>query len=226
VGLELDAGRALTARVQKRARLDHLLWAGPDLDAAVVDLEARSGVRAMPGGSHPELGTRNALARLRDGTFLEVIAPDPSLPQGAFAERLAGLAAPELLMWAARTDDASALVARAHASGYRAVVTEGSRSRPDGRVVRWKHVFVTGHGAGTLVPFFVEWADAGHPSRDAPPGLELVSFRIEVSVPQTLRTVLGALGVTVAVRKGPREQLVAELDTPKGRITLASAADA
>ena len=204
--------------------LDHLLWAGADLDAAVSELEARSGVRAVYGGSHPELGTRNALARLGDGAYLEVIAPDPSLAQGAFAERLAGIAAPELLMWAVRTDDASAVVAQANASGYGAVVVEGSRSRPDGRVLRWKQIFVTGHGAGPLVPFFIEWLDAEHPSLDAPPGLALASFRIEGPLPHALRTVFAALGVRVAVRKAPRERLVAELDTPKGRVTLASAA--
>jgi hypothetical protein len=204
--------------------LDHLLWAGADLEGAVADLEARSGVRAVSGGSHPELGTRNALARLGDRAYVEVIAPDPSLPHGAFAERLAGLAAPELLMWAVRTHDASALVARAHASGYGAVVTEGSRSRPDGRVLRWKQIFVTGHGAGPLVPFFIEWLDAQHPSLDSPPGLALAAFRIEGPLPHALRTVFAALGLAVAVRKAPRERLVAELDTPKGRITLASTA--
>jgi len=204
--------------------LDHLLWAGADLDAAVADLEARSGVRAVSGGSHPELGTRNALARLGDRAYVEVIAPDPALPQGAFAERLAALPAPELLMWAVRTHDASALVARANASGYGAVVTEGSRSRPDGRVLRWKQIFVTGHGAGPLVPFFIEWLDAEHPSLDAPAGLALASFRIEGPLPHALRTVFAALGLAVAVRKAPRERLVAELDTPKGPITLASTA--
>jgi hypothetical protein len=202
--------------------LDHLLWAGADLDAAVAELEARSGVRAIPGGSHPELGTRNALARLGHGAYVEVIAPDPSLPRGAFAERLAGLAAPELLMWAVRTHDASALVARANASGYGTTVIDGSRSRPDGRVLRWKQVFVTGHGAGPLVPFFIEWHDAEHPSLDAPPGLALASFRIEAALPHALRTVFEALSITPTVRKAPRERLVADLDTPKGRITLTS----
>jgi hypothetical protein len=208
--------------VSRRARLDHLLWAGADLDAAVAELEARSGVRALPGGSHPELGTRNALARLGEGVFLEVIAPDPALAQGVFAERLAALAAPELLMWVARTDDAAALAVRAHEGGYGALVTDGSRTRPDGGVVRWRNVFVTGHGAGTLVPFFIEWSGDGHPSRDAPAGLELAAFRIEGTRPQALRTVLGALGVAVAVRKGSSDRLVADLRTPKGPLTLAS----
>jgi hypothetical protein len=33
-------------------RLDHLVYAVPDLDAGVVDLRARLGVRAAPGGPH------------------------------------------------------------------------------------------------------------------------------------------------------------------------------
>src|SRR4029079_19627117 len=46
------------------ATLDHLLWAAPDLNDAVEQLFERSGVRAIPGGQHPDLGTHNALARL------------------------------------------------------------------------------------------------------------------------------------------------------------------
>lgn len=219
------AGTITTEPRRPRARrgmvLDHLLWAGPDLAAAVEDLQEQSGVRAAPGSSHRDLGTHDALVCLGGGVFLEVIAPDPSLPQGAFAKQLSRLGGPVLMTWAAKTADAAALAARAEAAGYRAVVTEGRRSRPDGTVARWKNVFVTGHGAGTLVPFFVEWADdASHPSADAPVGLDLVAFRIEVPRPAALRAVLEALGVTVSLRKGPRDRLVAEIATPRGPMTL------
>ncbi len=175
---------------------------------------------AAAGGSHPDLGTRNALARLGPHTFLELIAPDPALASGALARRLAKLAEPTLLMWAARTPDAAAVARRAEAAGYTATVVHGQRTRPDGRVLRWVNTFVADHGAGTLVPFFIEWGDTTHPATEAPAGIELTSFTIETPQPTSLRSVLDALEVKVAVRKGAHDRLVARLATPQGSIAL------
>jgi len=127
-------------------------------------------------------------------------------------------------MWAAHTENADGVVARATEAGYHAVLTESRRTRPDGTVDRWRNVFVNGHGAGALVPFFVEWPPGQHPSRDAPPGLSLVSFRIEAPEAEALKVVLEALDVSVTVRHGAEERLVAELATPKGTLTLGSLA--
>lgn len=177
-------------------------------------------MRAAPGGRHPDLGTRNALARLTPRTYLEVIAPDPTLAAGQFARRLAALARPALAMWAARTTDAAATARRAEAAGYRAVVIDGHRPRPDGEVLRWRSVFVSGHGAGILVPFFIEWTAGEHPARDAPSGLTLRAFRVETPRPASLGAVFDALDVSVPVRPGERDRLVAELDTPEGAVEL------
>jgi hypothetical protein len=209
---------------RRRAALDHLLLAGPDFHAAMDALEARTGVRAAPAGSHPELGAQSAIARLGDHTFLEVVGPDPALSHGAFATRLEQLKGPQLLMWAAHTENAEGIVARATEAGYHAVLTESTRTRPDGAVARWRSVFVNGHGAGALIPFFVEWPPGEHPSRDGPSGLSLVSFRIEAPESEALKVVLDALDVSVTVRNGSEERLVVELETPKGPLTLASVA--
>jgi hypothetical protein len=200
--------------------LDHLLWGSRDLDAAVADLHARTGVRAAFGGHHPELGTQNALARLGDRSFLEVIAPAPALPAGGLARQLGVLAAPTLLMWAARTPDPDAIVARARRAGLTPTIVEGHRARTGGGLVRWTNVFLAGHGGGTLVPFFIAWDGDYHPSEDAPPGLVLTAFAIETPDPARLRATLAALDVKVSVRAGRRDRLRATLDTPKGRVVL------
>ena len=203
-----------------QATLDHLLWGSRDLDAAVAGLYEHSGVQALFGGHHPELGTHNALARLDERVFLEVIAPAPALPAGGLARELAKLTEPALVMWAARTTSASALAARAKAVNLTANLVEGHRARPGGGIVRWTNVFISGHGAGTLVPFFIEWDGDYHPAEDAPPGLALASFSIETPDPARLRAIFSALDVKASVRKGRRDRLRASLETPRGPLVL------
>jgi hypothetical protein len=203
------------------ATIDHLLWGCRDLDLAIEELHARSGVRAAPGGRHPELGTHNALARLGGRVFLELIAPDPSQVTGEFARKLAHLPKPTLLMWAARTTNATATAASAKAAGYSAAIVKGHRIRTDGQVVRWTNVFVSGHGAGTLVPFFIQWNAGDHPAANAPAGLKLKSFTIETPQPTSVGEILEALDVKVSVHKGPRDRLLAEIDGSPGPLVLA-----
>ncbi|TMA40040.1 MAG: VOC family protein [Deltaproteobacteria bacterium] len=199
---------------------DHLLWGAADLHEAIAAFAARTGIRAAPGGRHPDLGTHNAIATLGPKRFLEIIAPDPTLRPGALAGRLASMKTPALIMWAARTSSAAATAARAEAAGYQAAVIEGRRCRPDGVVVRWTNVFVSGHGAGTLVPFFIEWNGRSHPADDGPKGLRLQALRAETPQAEALRAVLKALDVRLAVREAPGSRLVAVVDTPRGRIEL------
>jgi hypothetical protein len=207
------------------ATLDHLIWAARDLDEAVEQLYERCGVRARPGGQHPELGTHNALVRLGARSYVEVLAPDPTLRAGTLARQLAALPAPTLLMWAARTRNAAATAASARTEGYVSTMIEGRRTGADGRELSWTSVFVSRHGAGTLIPFFIQWNGARHPALDAADGMRLTSFFIETPRPESLRLVLDALDVKVAVRKGLLDRLVARITTPRGTFELASPGD-
>lgn len=159
--------------------VDHLLFAGPDLGTLTSKLEQLSGVAAGAGGRHEGLGTHNALIGLAGGRYLELMAPDPGSPQGAFAAAIAYLAEPALHSYCARVTDLDALCERARALGLDAVQAPGSRVQPDGSLLQWSLAFITGHPYGGHFPFFIDWRGSRHPSAALPTDLALVTLWLE-----------------------------------------------
>ncbi len=212
-------------------RTDHLVYAVPDLAAAVERIAAEWGVRPAIGGQHP-YGTHNALLALGPHTYLEIIAPDPAQPDPPLG-RAFGMddhpSQTQLVTWAAATVDLDATRAAALAQGYDAGdVMEGSRLRPDGVKIAWRSTRLVPVERGWpppgdgLLPFLIEWgAGTPHPSTTSPGGCTLVSLRAEHPNPAAIRQMLAALGLDIAVNVGPAPALFAVIETPNGEKMLA-----
>ena len=97
-------------------RIDHVIWATADLDAAAERLERAHGLRAGGGGRHDGMGTHNRIVALGGG-YLELLAiADAAEAAGsalgrAVGERLASVGE-GLMGWAASTEDVTAVAAR------------------------------------------------------------------------------------------------------------------
>ena len=203
--------------------IDHLVYAVPDLESAVEELERRLGVRAAPGGRHPGEGTRNALVALGPASYLEILAPDPrqSPPNRPLWLGLEGLARPRLAAWAIKAPDLEGLASRAAESGVRlGPVISGSRRRPDGVVLFWRFTDPHVVAADGLVPFLIDWGASPHPAGSAPGGASLAALRGEHPKSAGVAALLRSLGVELPVTKGPRSALIAVLETPNGLVEL------
>lgn len=208
------------------ADLDHILLGVSDLDHGIAWLEERSGVRAVFGGVHPGRGTRNALLTLGPRRYLEIIAPDPQQAGSAasrelWAARLQGIQEPRLINWAAHTDDLAAIVQTAKASGIAIEgLRDGSRTRPDGKVLRWKSFSLKNDHDG-LLPFFIEWSlDSVHPSQDAPAGCKLLQFSAESPNAKDVAGAAAKLGLDFSVKPGKQPRLRARIGGKKGEFEL------
>ena len=205
------------------SELDHILWGVPDLEKGVEDFRRRTGVRARPGGAHPGMGTRNALAGLGD-VYLEIIAPDPEQPVGVgLGAELAALAGPRIQTFAVRTRDLGRRVKALAPLGIETRVVEMSRDRPDGRRLRWRIGLLLGHELGRLVPFLIEWGDSPHPAAELPAEATLVEVELQHPRAQQLARLADALELELPVRASDAERLRAALETPRGRVELVSA---
>ena len=205
--------------------VDHLLLGVSDLDRGIAWVEQRAGLRAAIGGTHPGVGTRNALLSLGGRRYLEIIAPDPAQKDFKFRIDVRRLSEPRLVTWAAGSKDVDALAKKARDAGFEIFGPQpGSRARPDGKVLRWKTFGVmNGLGADDVeaVPFFIEWAaDSMHPSQDSPKGCELLSLEFAHPRPAEVSDVLAKLGIEAKVKARDRVLLMATLRTPKGTLKL------
>ena len=204
-------------------QVDHLVYTVPDLQQGIDTAEKLFGVRATPGGQHPGLGTRNALVALGPASYLEIIGPDPEQPPPKDPRRFGidTLAAPRLAAWAARESDLDRFAAEAAARGVKlGPVGSGSRKRPDGVLLSWRFTSPSTVLAGGIVPFFIDWGASPHPSQTAAPGATLTVLRSEHPDPSSVTELLRSLGLTMPVAKAAAPALIAEVDCPKGHVTL------
>ena len=205
------------------ARVDHLVYATPDLDASVSELEKRLGVRATTGGQHPGRGTRNALIALGPATYLEIIGPDPDRPVPGTPRNFGidTLNAPRLVTWAAKATDLAKIASDAAAHGVAlGEVRPGSRRRPDGVLLTWTFTSPLTVIADGIVPFFIDWGETPHPAQSAAKGGTLVALRAEHPDARRVQATLAHLGLGLAVTKGAKPALVATIDSPRGRVQL------
>ncbi|HZD95833.1 MAG TPA: VOC family protein [Candidatus Sulfotelmatobacter sp.] len=207
---------------------DHMILGVSDLDQGIAWMEEHSGVRAVFGGVHPGRGTRNALLALGPRRYLEIMAPDPaqagqSAPGFArlTSESLQALKSPQLIGWAVHTDNLDALAKKMMAANIDIQQPrEGSRARPDGKLLRWKTASLRQDYNG-LLPFFIEWSrDSVHPSEDAPGGNTLQAFAMEAVDAKEINEAAGKMGFDVVCRSGKKPLLRARILGKKGEFEL------
>ena len=146
-------------------RLDHVAYAVPDLDEAAVRFREEFGLDSTEGGPHERWGTANRIVPLGD-QYLELVAAvdEPTAAETSFGrgvlERAAGGGG-----WftiAAVADDLDAVASRLGLE-----VTTGSRTRPDGEILRWRSAGLDDPLREPWMPFFMAWdvPDELHPAR-------------------------------------------------------------
>jgi hypothetical protein len=206
-----------------RPELDHLVYATPDLEDTVGELEAGLGVRAAEGGRHTGEGTRNALLGLGPASYLEILGPDPGQPPPGrpLWLGLEGLTRPRLTRWAMRTPDLEGIGDRARAAGARlGPVEDGKRRLAGGPLLTWRFTDPHVTTADGLVPFFIDWGSSPHPARSAPSGARLIALRAEHPRPAGVASILRALEIDLPVTKGERPSLIAVIEGPRGSVEL------
>ncbi len=205
------------------ALLDHIILGCNDLDRGIELVEEKTGVRPAIGGVHPGRGTRNALLSLGERRYLEIIAPDPAQHEIVHFPQIRAMTDPRLIGWAVHPPDIAAIAKQLRENKVEFKgPDDGSRKRPDGRVLTWKTVNLVDDRHG-LLPFFIEWsADSVHPSVDASKGCTLDYFEVMSADPEELSSTFKRIGLDLPVQRSDKARLRALITGPRGDLGLST----
>ncbi|HWW99542.1 VOC family protein [Collimonas sp.] len=206
------------------ACIDHLVITAPSLADGAAYVRQVLGVRLAAGGEHPRMGTHNALLRLGEGLFLEVIAvnpeaPAPDRPRWFQLDRLSSDCRPRLATWVARTNNiAAAVAASAVALGTITPMTRGQ--------LHWLITIPDDGGLPMqgIAPTLIEWRAEPHPASKLPDmGCSLLGLEANLTAADAVQLsdmlrqtdFQGALSVNL-IGAGMAPSLVANICTPTG----------
>lgn len=203
------------------AHLDHVVVVTDDLEAAVEQVAAATGVTLEPGGVHPSFGTRNYLASFGNGAYLELIGADQENTEFSGTRPFGIDEAAETFTatWAITPESIDAAVAASRAHG----VDPGdpqpkSRRRPDGTLLEWKLTRFFSEPTG-VVPFMLDWEGSATPAETTDATLSLVRLKVSHPDPDDVIPLLRAIGTDLEVEQAP-PKLEVTLEGPAGQITL------
>jgi catechol 2,3-dioxygenase-like lactoylglutathione lyase family enzyme len=208
---------------EQRDKMDHLVFAVPDLASSIEMFRERLGVTPVFGGCHELVGTHNAILPVRGGSYIELIAPDPANPSPPLGLPFGmdALEEPHLVTWAVRTLDIDVAVERARNAGYDpGGVIDLTRETSEGDCLSWRLTVRGEMSADGLVPFLIDWGSTPHPSGTGESECSIEDFRAEHPDPESVRAMLRALDVSLDVESGLGPRLIANVVGPDGSIEL------
>ncbi len=202
--------------------VDHLVVTAETRESGAAFVASLLGVPAQEGGEHPGMGTHNALIRLGDSTYLEVIAADPSAsaparPRWFDLDRLRAGAPPRLATWVVRTDDI-------HAAALRSPVDPGPVEAASRGALAWLITIPPDGGLPLdgVAPSLIQWTAGEHPAATLhDSGCTLVELELRHPASAAIEAFLREIGfdgplATAIPSPGRRSGLVARIRTPRG----------
>ena len=209
------------------ATLDHLVVAATTLADGIEYIAEVAGVMAQPGGKHVAMGTHNALVRLAEKIYLEIIAIDPAgtkpaRPRWFDLDNIALQAElterPRLIHWVARTTDIERAVIRCPVP----LGAVHAMARGD---YRWR-ITIPDDGSRPgkgVVPTLIQWDVPLHPSSMLPrSNISIAGLAAAHPEPAEIRSALAELGLdgVVPTTYDREARLAVMLRTPRGIVTL------
>ena len=207
-----------------KRKIDHIVYAVPDLEKAMNQFEIETGCRPIFGGYHTTQGTKNALVNLGDGCYLEFLAIDNDNKK-IVANRWMGIdliSKPTITRWALKSNDLEkeAKILEGENPNL-AKITGGQRTMENGKILNWKLTMPLSKPKVELLPFLLDWSDSeAHPTDNLQQECELAGLKFTSQNPESISTIFKKFPFDAKVVKGNAPEIKLMIKSVKGIIEI------
>ncbi len=205
------------------SNIDHIVYVCSDLENEIQRFQKILGIKISYGGRHLDKGTHNALFRIGERSYFELLAPDPERDTEIDVQWLGAGEANEhrISAWCVQPDDISqALEFMNEESKYNYALYPGSRKKSDGSILSWKLGLCDKMMKTDVFPFLIDWAESQHPSSSLPLICNLESLKISHACPEKVLKITEHLNIRVDVEKKDTPSIQASISCPNGLIVI------
>lgn len=206
-------------------KIDHLVYAVRNLEEAVELFGTRLGIHPVVGGYHQNFGTKNALIRLDDGIYFEILAIDDNNKE-VVKPRWMGvdfLTQNRITRWAITSNELErdGEILEDYKKGLGKLI-KGSRRTPDGKLLQWQLVAPLAAPEVELIPFCIDWSHSEtHPFQQLPSmDCKLLEMSFSHPQPELISNIFEQLGIDFGIEKRSAATITAKIRGPKGIIEL------
>lgn len=201
-------------------KIDHIVYAVTDLEAAMDEFEKLSGLRPVFGGYHTTKGTKNALVNLGNECYLEILAIDQANTAIA-PPRWMGIdlvKTSQITRWSLKSNQLrkdSEILQKYHPE--MGIIQAGQRKTNTGDTLTWKMILPLATPAVELVPFMTDWQhSAVHPTQNLPQECALIGLSFTHPNSAEIQKIFDELGVNMNIEKGEKMMIKAKIKSPNG----------
>lgn len=204
--------------------LDHIVYAVPDFDNAIHDLEAKRGIKPVIGGRHLLRGTKNALLNLGNSCYLEILAidRDNATFNGPKWMGIDFITRPTITRWAIQTTKIevdSHIIKKQYQELGR--LEEGERKTPEGETLRWKMTLPLPAPEIDVIPFLLDWSESDfHPTDKLEKGCLLQNITLYHPQPEMIETILEKLSFKMKVSTATAPKIIIQISGKNGVVEL------
>ena len=204
--------------------IDHIVYAVPNLEIAMDELETKMGIRPVFGGYHTTKGTKNALLNLGDNCYLEILAADDK-DGNVKPPRWMGIdliQESQITRWAIKSknlkEDQAILQTYNAQMGE---IEQGQRKTQSGQLLTWKMILPLAQPSVEIMPFMTDWQQSDiHPADQLEQHCSLTKLVASHPNPDQIIPFLKRLSARIEIIKSEEVCIKAYIQTPIGEVVL------